>query len=165
MNTIELEKILNDIGDLKYTNERGKTIFSGCEVAIHYDRSGRWMVWLTDSIDGDARDGVYHTAEAFRCVDGEFDDPYPLDVGESFSPECGECFNVFSDCGKTLEEAVNKLAAKVAILRQNPDYILVFPWEEIKPQEFLSEEEYLDLKNEVEKDYAQWCSMKEQKKS
>ena len=161
METCELEKILNDIGDLKYTTECSNTIFSGCEVAMHYNRDGRWTVWLTDSID--AVDGVYHAAGAYRYVDGELGE----DVLEVSQCDCDKFGgdNAFSTCGKTLKEAVNKLAAKVAILRQNPDYILVFPRDEIKPQEFLSEEEYLDLKNEVEKDYAQWCSMKEQKKS
>ena len=159
METCELEKILNDIGDLKYTTECSNTIFSGCEVAMHYN--GGWTVWLTDSID--AVDGVYHAAGAYRYVAGELGE----DVLEVSKCDCDKFGgdNAFSTCGKTLEEAVNKLAAKVAILRQNPDYILVFPRDEIKPQEFLSEEEYLDLKNEVEKDYAQWCSMKEQKKS
>ena len=159
METCELEKILNDISDLKYTTECSNTIFSGCEVAMHYN--GGWTVWLTDSFD--AVDGVYHAAGAYRYVDGELGDE-PLEV---YKCDCDKFFgdNAFSTCGKTLEEAVNKLAAKVAILRQNPDYILVFPREEIMPQEFLSEEEFLDLKNEVEKDYAQWRSMKEQKKS
>jgi hypothetical protein len=161
METCELEKILNDIGDLKYTTECSNTIFSGCEVAMHYDRDGRWTVWLTDSID--AVDGVYQAAGSYRYVDGELEEDI-LEVSEcDFDKFGGD--NAFSTCGKTLEEAVNKLAAKVAILRQNPDYILVFPGEEIKTQEFLSEEEFLDLKNEVEKDYAQWCSIKEQKKS
>ena len=161
METCELEKILNDISDLKYTTECSNTIFSGCEVAMHYDRDGRWTVWLTDSFD--AVDGVYHAAGAYRYVDGELGE----DVLEVSKCDCDKfgSDNAFSTCGKTLEEAVNKLAAKVAILRQNPDYILVFPGEEIMPQEFLSEEEFLDLKNEVEKDYAQWRSMKEQKKS
>ena len=161
MKTCELEKILNDIGDLKYTTECSNTIFSGCEVAMHYNRDGRWTVWLTDSFD--AVDGVCHAAGAYRYVDGELGDE-SLEVSQC---DCDKFFgdNAFSTCGKTLEEAVNKLAAKVAILRQNPDFILVFTRDEIKPQEFLSEEEYLDLKNEVEKDYAQWCSMKEQKKS
>lgn len=159
METCELEKILNDISDLKYTTECSNTIFSGCEVAMHYN--GGWTVWLTDSID--AVDGVYHAAGAYRYVAGELGE----DVLEVSKCDCDKFGgdNAFSTCGKTLEEAVNKLAAKVAILRQNPDYILVFPRDEIKLQEFLSEEEYLDLKNEVEKDYAQWCSMKEQKKS
>ena len=159
METCELEKILKDICDLKYTTECSNTIFSGCEVAMHYN--GGWTVWLTDSID--AVDGVYHAAGAYRYVDGELGE----DVLEVSQCDCDKFGgdNAFSTCGKTLEEAVNKLAAKVAILRQNPDYILVFPGEEIMPQEFLSEEEFLDLKNEVEKDYAQWRSMKEQKKS
>ncbi|MBE6390904.1 MAG: hypothetical protein E7042_01695 [Lentisphaerae bacterium] len=161
METCELEKILNDISDLKYTTECSNTIFSGCEVAMHYNRDGRWTVWLTDSID--AVDGFYHAAGAYRYVDGELGEDV-LEVSECDCDKfCGD--NAFSTCGKTLEEAVNKLAAKVAILRQNPDYILVFPGEEIMPQEFLSEEEYLDLKNEVEKDYELWRSMKEQKKS
>ena len=108
-------------------------------------------------------DGVYHAAGAYRYVDGELGEDV-LEVSEcDFDRFGGD--NAFSTCGKTLEDAVNKLAAKVAILRQNPDYILVLPGEEIMPQAFLSEEEYLDLKNEVEKDYAQWRSMKEQKKS
>ena len=159
MKTCELEKILKDICDLKYTTECSNTIFSGCEVAMHYN--GGWTVWLTDSID--AVDGVYHAAGAYRYVAGELGE----DVLEVSQCDCDKFGgdNAFSTCGKTLEEAVNKLAAKVAILRQNPDYILVFPGEEIMPQEFLSEEEFLDLKNEVEKDYAQWRSMKEQKKS
>ena len=160
MRTCELEKILKDICDLKYITQDSSEIFSGCEVAMHYG-DGEWTVWLTDSID--AVDGVYHAAGAYRYVDGELGDE-PLEVSRC---DCDKFFgdNAFSTCGKTLEEAVNKLVAKVAILRQNPDYILVFPGEEIMPQEFLSEEEYLDLKNEVEKDYAQWRSMKEQKKS
>ena len=159
MKTCELEKILKDICDLKYTTECSNTIFSGCEVAMHYN--GGWTVWLTDSID--AVDGVYHAAGAYRYVDGELGE----DVLEVYQCDCDKFGgdNAFSTFGKTLEEAVNKLAAKVAILRQNPDYILVFPRDEIKPQEFLSEEEYLDLKNEVEKDYELWRSMKEQKKS
>ena len=160
MRTCELEKILKDICDLKYITQDSSEIFSGCEVAMHYG-DGEWTVWLTDSID--AVDGVCHAAGAYRYVDGELGDE-PLEVSRC---DCDKFFgdNAFSTCGKTLEEAVNKLVAKVAILRQNPDYILVFPGEEIMPQEFLSEEEYLDLKNEVEKDYAQWRSMKEQKKS
>ena len=160
MKTCELEKILKDICDLKYITQDSSEIFSGCEVAMHYG-DGEWTVWLTDSVD--AVDGVCHAAGAYRYVDGELGDE-PLEVSQC---DCDKFFgdNAFSTCGKTLEEAVNKLAAKVAILRQNPDYILVFPGEEIMPQEFLSEEEFLDLKNEVEKDYAQWCSMKEQKKS
>ena len=160
MRTCELEKILKDICDLKYITQDSSEIFSGCEVAMHYG-DGEWTVWLTDSVD--AVDGVCHAAGAYRYVDGELGDE-PLEVSQC---DCDKFFgdNAFSTCGKTLEEAVNKLAAKVAILRQNPDYILVFPGEEIMPQEFLSEEEFLDLKNEVEKDYAQWRSMKEQKKS
>ena len=157
METCELEKILNDISDLKYTTECSNTIFSGCEVAMHYN--GGWTVWLTDSFD--AVDGVCYAAGAYRYVDGELGE----DVLEVSKCDCDKFGGdtAFSTCGKTLEEAVNKLAAKVAILRQNPDYILVFPWEEIMPQEFLSEEEYSDLKNEVEKDYELWRSMKEQK--
>ena len=53
METCELEKILNDISDLKYTTECSNTIFSGCEVAMHYNRDGEWTVWLTDSIDAE----------------------------------------------------------------------------------------------------------------
>ena len=160
MRTCELEKILKDICDLKYITQDSSEIFSGCEVAMHYG-DGEWTVWLTDSVD--AVDGVCHAAGAYRYVDGELGE----DVLEVSKCDCDKFGgdNAFSTFGKTLEEAVNKLAAKVAILRQNPDYILVFPGEEIMPQEFLSEEEFLDLKNEVEKDYAQWRSMKEQKKS
>ena len=145
MRTCELEKILKDICDLKYTTECSNTIFSGCEVAMHYN--GGWTVWLTDSID--AVDGVYHAAGAYRYADGELGED-ALDVSECDCDKFGGD-NAFSACGKTLEEAVNKLAAKVAILRQNPDYILVFPRDEIKPQEFLSEEEYLDLKTRWKK--------------
>lgn len=32
--------------------------------------------------------------------------------------------------GETLEEAVNKLAAKAAILMQNPDHCLLFTWDD-----------------------------------
>ena len=158
MKTCELEKILKDICDLKYTTECSNTIFSGCEVAMHYN--GGWTVWLTDSID--AVDGVYHAAGAYRYVDGELGE----DALEVYKCDCDKFFgdNAFSTCGKTLEEAVNKLVAKVAILRKNPDFILVFTRDEeieSKPVEYLSYDEYIDFKNEIEKDLELIRSMKE----
>ena len=159
MKTCELEKILKDICDLKYITQDSSEIFSGCKVAMHYG-DGEWTVWLTDSID--AVDGVYHAAGAYRYVAGELGE----DVLEVSQCDCDKFFgdNAFSTFGKTLEEAVNKLAAKVAILRQNPDYILVFPRDEeieSKPVEYLSYDEYIDFGNEIEKDLELIRSMKE----
>ena len=159
MRTCELEKILKDICDLKYITQDSSEIFSGCEVAMHYG-DGEWTVWLTDSVD--AVDGVCHAAGAYRYVDGELGDE-PLEVSQC---DCDKFFgdNAFSTCGKTLEEAVNKLAAKVAILRKNPDFILVFTRDEeieSKPVEYLSYDEYIDFKNEIEKDLELIRSMKE----
>ena len=159
MRTCELEKILKDICDLKYITQDSSEIFSGCEVAMHYG-DGEWTVWLTDSVD--AVDGVYHAAGAYRYVDGELG----CDELEVYKCDCDKFFgdNAFSTCGKTLEEAVNKLVAKVAILRKNPDFILVFTRDEeieSKPVEYLSYDEYIDFKNEIEKDLELIHSMKE----
>ena len=115
----ELEKLLKDLGNVKYITQDANEIPSPCAVEMSYE-GGQWIVWLTDCA-GSAR-----TAEAFRYVDGEVIEG-ALNVGMGFDVIAGDCEkNVFGDCGATLEEAVNKLAAKVALLRQHPEYCLVF---------------------------------------
>ncbi len=118
----ELEKCLKDLCKVKYITLDNDEISTPCSVEISYE-GNTWAVWLTDEI------GSGHMAEAYRYVDGKLIDG-ALIVGMGYHLYCGDCKNVFADRGKTLEEAVNKLAAKVAILRQNPDCCLLFTWDD-----------------------------------
>lgn len=118
----ELEKSLKDLCKVNYITLDDDEISTSCPIEISYEND-TWAVWLTDCV------GSGHTAEAYRYVGGEVLDG-ALIVGMGYAPDWGECKNIFGDCGKTLEEAVNKLAAKVAILRQNPDCCLVFAWDD-----------------------------------
>lgn len=118
----ELEGLLEDLADVNYITLDDDEISSPCAVEMSYE-VGQWIVWLTDCA------GSSHTAQAFRYVDGEVVEG-ALNVGMGYDVNWGESKNVFGDCGETLEEAVNRLAAKVAILRQHPECCLVFTWDD-----------------------------------
>ena len=118
----ELEALLTDLADVEYITQDDDEISSPCAVEMSYE-GGQWIVWLTDCA------GSSHTAQAFRYVDGEVVEG-ALIVGMGYDVNWGDSKNVFGDCGATLEEAVNKLAAKVAILRQHPECCLVFTWDD-----------------------------------
>ena len=119
----ELEKRLKDLCNVRYITMDDDTISSPCAIEISYE-AGLWLAWLTDCA------GSSHTAEAYRYIDGEVIDG-ALKVGMGYDITWkGECADVFADCGATLEEALDKLAAKVALLRQEPDCCLVFTWDD-----------------------------------
>lgn len=120
MNT--LEERLKKLCEVRFmTLDDPDTIQEGCGVEIAWQ--GEWIVWLTDSY------ATGHSAAAYRVKRGEIQDE-ELIVGMGCDPNWGECKNVFGDTGETLEEAVSKLEQKVAILRENPDCVLLFTWDD-----------------------------------
>ena len=122
MDVHELEERLKDLSKVSCITLDDDEISTPCPLEISYE-DNVWAVWLTDEI------GSGHAAEAYRYVDGEILEG-ALIVGMGYTPAYGECKNIFGDYGETLEEAVNKLAAKVAVLRKNPDFCLLFTWDD-----------------------------------
>lgn len=119
----ELEKCMRSLCNVNNISMGDDEISTTCALEISYE-DDMWAVWLTDE------SGSGHpAAEAYRYIEGEMTDEV-LNVGMGYHFYYGDCENIFGDRGETLEEAVTKLAAKVAILQQNPDYCLVFTWDD-----------------------------------
>lgn len=117
-----LEERLHDLCNVRYmTLDSPDEIQEFCCVEMCYCND--WIVWLTDEC------GSGHTAEAYCLKDGELQEG-ELIVGMGYDPFYGECRNVFGDTASTLEEALSKLEKKVAILRENPDCVLLFSWDD-----------------------------------
>lgn len=117
-----IEERLSDLCGLPFLSlDDPDTIQETYCVGINYH--GDWSVWLTDS------SGSAHTAYAYRMKDGELIEG-ELIVGMGYDPNWGDCKNIFGDRGDSLEEAVSKLEKKVSILREHPDCVLVFSWDD-----------------------------------
>ena len=117
----ELIKRLDALVDVDYDTMDDNETQHGCQVEINFD--GEFTVWLTDEC------GSGHTAVAVEIVEGEYTDNC-LKTGSSYNPFCGESKNEFSVRGATLEEAVAKLEAMVAILKATPEARLIFTWDD-----------------------------------
>jgi hypothetical protein len=118
-----IEERVKDLCKVPFvTLDEPDTIQPECSAAISYE-NGEWFIWLTDS------PGSSHTASAYRHENGEIMEG-ELIVGMGYDPNWGDCSNIFGDNGKTLEEAVDKLEKKVAILREHPDCVLLFTWDD-----------------------------------
>lgn len=117
----ELTKRLDALADVDYDTMDGNETQHGCQVEINYD--GEFTVWLTDECCSG------HTAVAVEIVDGEYTDNY-LKTGPSYNPFWGKSKNEFSVRGATLDEAVSKLEAMVAILKDTPEARLIFTWDD-----------------------------------